>query len=159
MAEPILARLLRDHEDIRRLALCVADVASHGDAATLEETRWALARVALPHLGLDDRHVLTPLEKHGGPEGEVAKRFRRELESFNEDFLGHMKDWTGSAVQGDRDRYVKSVRSLVARLHERLAQEERDLYPLISRLSKSEASELGRNWAADAWAIKDSISR
>lgn len=129
------------------------------DAHTLEELRWNLARESLQHLSLEERQVQTPLEQHADAGiRAIALRFREDAEAFSTQFRTHVSDWPADTIPAKWASYGRSVRKLVARLHDRLDREERELYPLVARSNVKEAAPK-RNWAGDAWSLRKSIRR
>jgi hypothetical protein len=160
----IIDRLLDEHRQLRAIAGELSALLDRPEAPaddSVSDCRWRMARLALRHLPLEDRHVFRRLDQHPDPNVRAAMaRYRREFEGGYAAYQQHSERWTDAAVRQDWGGYRHATRRQLAFLEERLTREEQDLYPHLASAPPAEGRtpEL-RNWAGDAWAIKASLGR
>jgi hypothetical protein len=156
-----IGRLMEGHARLRAVFDDLETITTSpllGSREVLAEIRWRVVREMLPHLALDDRHVLGPLSESSNPRhASTAHRFTKDLEGIYALFRRHVARWDGQAYEQDWAAYCRSVHKVIAAFRERMDREEKELYPLIADMEV--AAVPGRNWAGDAWELRDTIDR
>ncbi|WP_294390893.1 hemerythrin domain-containing protein [uncultured Sphingomonas sp.] len=163
-SDPILARLLAEHTQLRDLAATLGGMLAASEPpsdGTLTDTRWSMARLMLRHLPVEDRHVFRRLEAHDNPAVRARMAgFRIDLNALYGAYQHHGARWTEDTVRADWFGYRAATRHLLASLTGMMDREESELYPLLDDAPAAEGrAPDARNWAGDAWAIRANLGR
>jgi outer membrane PBP1 activator LpoA protein len=125
-------RLIREHEAIDALtdALVVlvdGNPAVDDGAALLER----LARVIRDHMAVEERTLAATLDAASHDRHHAAAvSAMRDVEELREDWTLYLYRWTPAAIAADWARFGMETRIMMARLHDRVAQETGILYSL-----------------------------
>lgn len=93
------------------------------------------AQVTL-HLATEDKFLYPNLMKHPNPSiAETARQFSAEMGGIATAFKAFLAHWPNAAsIAGDLGKFVREFDGFAKSLGERIAAEERVLYPLIGRV-------------------------
>lgn len=158
----MLQRLARDHREMEDHAEGVFRLldATAPDLPGLSRARWAIARVILQHMTLQDRHLYARLA--ADPRPEVAALGRRYQADFSDQLVRyshHARHWTTPRVRDDWNVYRVRAAEQLHMMACGIFSVERELFPLVREgLDIERANAPCRSWARDAFAIKDSVA-
>ncbi|MES2096579.1 MAG: hypothetical protein V4459_07445 [Pseudomonadota bacterium] len=120
--------------------------------------RWAFTREFLLHCARVEAQVLRPLSMDRRPHvAAAAKRSRTDLESLVAAFKAHVQRWAGLAGEAEWPTYVRATSTLMARMRDRLIDEQRDIFDHLPAQSTAAGAPPAANYAQEAWAIRGAI--
>ncbi len=162
--DPVIARLLAEHVQLLAFGVDLAallDRAEPPTAEALSDCRWQIARLLLRHLPVEERHVFLRLDAHPDPAVRATMAaFRIGLDGRYEIYRKHSEQWTIERAIADWTSYRVSARRQILMLEEGLRKEEEELYPLLDGAPPvAERSADQRNWAGDAWVLREQLGR
>ncbi|MBB4154495.1 hypothetical protein GGQ80_002408 [Sphingomonas jinjuensis] len=157
----MLNRLRRSHRGLEAAGAEIAALlnAKAPDPVALPAARWNLATLMTQHMAMEDRHLFAYLVKDPRPEvARIGRRYREEFAGHFGSYADYAKRWTAERVAEDWPGYQIAARDQLRLLSERIAQVERDLFPLVEGCSINGRGAISTNWARDVFAVKDSIA-
>jgi hypothetical protein len=165
LSDPVIARLLAEHAQLLALGANLAALLDQPEPPTAEalsDCRWQIARLLLRHLPVEDRHVFLRLDAHPDPAVRATMAaFRVGLEERYAIYRKHSEQWTIERAIAEWNNYRPSARRQILMLEEGLRKEEEELYPLLDGAppAPAERSADHRNWAGDAWVLREQLGR
>jgi hypothetical protein len=121
------------HESISELAAALAAEVSKPSYSPVAAIRWKLARELIAHLAVEDRWLYPTLIASPDHEAaETAKQFKDEMGGLSDVFTAYMRKWSDQQIASEWSTYCAETKSFLASLKDRVARENRELYPLIT---------------------------
>ncbi len=127
-----------DHVEIMRLVaglkqLVLAGVEKQPD--TIAQKVVAISSTIKLHLAIEDQVLYPALKRSSLPEvAKTALRFQQEMGPIAVDFSAFARRWnTGHKVVAEPGVMRLDAIAMVERIHRRMQQENRELYPLAER--------------------------
>ena len=120
---------LKDHDDLRALMRGYpAGVRNDAaDRAMLLRDRVAFSQLFRRHLADEDAQIRNVLGND-----PLAVRAAADMQRIFRDYSAHLSQWTPPRIEGEWGDYCRAVLALQRRLIERLAWEERELFPRLA---------------------------
>lgn len=159
----MIERLLQDHQKIRQNAATFLVLVSRPepcDPDILADRRWALARLILQHLPVEERHLYRHLENaHDPAVVALADASRHRLEKLYGRLRQHTETWQAGTIDRDWPTYCMQTSALMGELIDRINEEEAELYPQLERVAHigTERRPTDRNWAGNSHLIKANL--
>lgn len=126
----------RQHDEIRSCLDLLADLC--GEVHRPEGARQAAALLAstsslvLLHLIAEDHFLFPSLTNHPDPNVRAtAAVYLRTGRDLRQDFMRYAEQWGEPLIQAENGRFQRETRLILARLHQRIEQEDMNLYPLL----------------------------
>jgi len=128
----MIDQLRQDHDRLRTIsaelrALLEADGARIG--MCFAAARWALTRELLRHMAIE-KQVLRETALEGA---ELSTRSVHNAENFERRYRAHIARWTAVEIDARWKDYCRDLRELLAILEQRMAFEERTVFPKRDR--------------------------
>lgn len=130
------AELRRQHDEIsetaQRIAIIITQSSQPGGVSQL---RWQLARQLMTHLALEDRFLYPAMQRY--PDGrtrETAASLQSETGQLADSFSRYMSSWNEDRMIREWSAFCKETRAVLDALTDRVARENRTLYPLAERI-------------------------
>lgn len=100
--------------------------------------RWQLARQLMRHLALEDRILYPALQRSGDAQvRNVAAALQSETGSLAEVFARYMAAWSDDRVARQWSGFCVETQQILKVLSERIAREDRTLYPLAEAVDRT----------------------
>ena len=161
----MLDKFLHDHAILRQRGeslIALLDRPEMPDPQELAEARWRLSSHVMQHLALEDRYLYAKLLNDPRPDVRaMGQSFQHELASLFADYVEQGKYWTQERIAADWDGYRHKARDRVLVMFARVEREEAELFPLIENATIDASIQVphSSNWARDAFAIKDAMTK
>lgn len=161
----MLDKLLQDHAILRERGqslLALLDLSEMPDQQVLAETRWQLSGHVMQHLALKDRYLYAKLLTDPRPDVRaMGEEFHRELAALYADYCEQGKYWTQERVAAEWETYRHPAKARVLAMFARVEREEAELFPLVYDASIDISTQVphSSNWAREAFAIKDAMTK
>ena len=125
------------HNDILAAAGEITDeLNGTADPAVLRKLLSNLAGKLNFHLAQEDKALYPRLmQAKDGETNAMASRFMKEMGGLSEAFATYSNRWQVSAIRSDAAGFANDTRAVFAALTQRIARENRELYPLADRES------------------------
>lgn len=123
------------HNDILKLAgEITGELNASADAAKVRKLLSNMAGKINFHLAMEDK-ALYPrlLEQKDTQVNALATRFMKEMGGLGEVFTAYNSKWQVSAIRANPSQFTDETRQVFAALTNRIARENRELYPLADR--------------------------
>lgn len=123
------------HNDILGVAQEISQqLKANADAATLRKLLSNLAGKLNFHLAMEDKALYPRLmERKDSQVKQLATKFMNEMGGLGEAFAAYNNKWQISAIRSDTVQFANETRQVFAALTQRIARENRELYPLADR--------------------------
>lgn len=138
-----IEQLLEEHRTLKAMGERLRQVvaAYEPDAATVATLRWQLCRVLVDHCIAEDRAIYELLITSGDPEAVLLTLdLRDEVGCIDRDFRSYVADWPIDRIIREWDVFRAHTNALLERLTCRIAREEREVFPKVSRISRRKAA-------------------
>lgn len=126
----------RQHDEIRSCLDLLGEVSEQ--VRKPESARQAAALLAsisslvLLHLIAEDHFLFPSLTNHADQNVRtIAALYLRTGRDLRQDFMRYAEQWGELLIHAEPDRFYRETQEILARLHQRIEQEDRNLYPLI----------------------------
>ncbi len=136
-----LAELRNEHAELVRI---VKELATLIDRDTppacldLFDVRRRLSGLLIAHLKAEDWVLYPPLLESDDPEiAAVARQFVDERGGLAQAFTVFIERWDALSIEADWSRYQKEAQGIIEALSNRIARENRELYPLLERIERA----------------------
>jgi hemerythrin-like domain-containing protein len=107
-----------------------------GDAAVMRKLLSNLAGKLNFHLALEDNALYPRLmERKDSKANVMAKKFLHEMGGLGQAFTAYNNKWQVSAIRSDPSGFANETRAVFSALTQRIAKENRELYPLADQES------------------------
>jgi iron-sulfur cluster repair protein YtfE (RIC family) len=122
----------KQHAEILAVAKEVTqELAGKADPAALRKMLSNLAGKLNFHLAMEDQALYPRLMERKDTEANaVATRFMNEMGGLGQAFTAYNSKWQVSAITADPAGFANETRAVFAALTQRIARENRELYPL-----------------------------
>jgi hemerythrin-like domain-containing protein len=130
-------RFMAQHNDILGVAREITEkLKDEADASVLRSLLSSLAGKLNFHLAMEDQ-VLYPrlMERKDSEANVMAKKFKSEMGGLGEAFLAYNNKWQVSAIRSNRADFSSESNRIFAALTQRIAKENKELYPLADRVA------------------------
>lgn len=161
----MLEKLLHDHDVLRERAgklIVLLDLPVMPDPELLGQARWELSGYVMQHLALEDRYVYAKLLADPRPHVRaLGQNSQDELKALYTEYARQGQYWTQERIASGWDLYRRPAKKRVLQMLERIDREETELYPLVhdAAINVSTHAPHSTNWARDAFAIKDAMTK
>ncbi len=126
----------RQHDEIRSCLHLLGEVAE--EVQKPQSARQAAALLAsisslvLLHLIAEDHFLFPSLTNHGDQNVRaMATLYLRTGRDLRQDFSRYAEQWGELLIHAEPEQFRRETKEIMARLHHRIEQEDRNLYPLI----------------------------
>lgn len=126
-----IAELRRQHDELELLAGQLLEKVREKTPQRVATIRWRLARVLIAHLSVEDRHLYPAMIASGGRAQQVATAFKDEMGGLAQEFSAYMGRWTDQDIRQNWSRFADDTEALLGALAQRIARENKQLYPLL----------------------------
>lgn len=123
------------HNEILKVAKEISDtIGPQADPVALRKLLSILAGKLNFHLALEDK-ALYPRIADGDDAAarELARKFKTEMGGLGEAFAAYNLKWQVSAIRSNPGGFSDETRAVFQALTQRIARENRELYPLADR--------------------------
>ncbi|MFZ5748028.1 MAG: hemerythrin domain-containing protein [Pseudomonadota bacterium] len=138
-----LQQFCEEHRNIEREAASLADAVSTAvpDAASVAVARWRLARLLFDHCTREDQLVYGRLAVSGDQEAtRIAWRYRQTYGTMMERFGVYIREWPVGRILAEWVLFQRATHEILALIEGRVAEEERELFPLARRIFLRDAA-------------------
>lgn len=132
-----ISELCDEHRKLEALAAQLLKIvaAPVADAASVAGVRWQMAQALLDHCRGEDAAIYDKLLSSGDREAtELAWRFRREFGMLSAAYTSYISDWPVDRINRNWIGFRADTVALMAKLDERIASEEGELYLHAQRI-------------------------
>ena len=130
-----IAELRDEHRALEQLAsaLLVIAAAPVPDPASVAALRWGMACRLHDHCAREERYIYHPLIDSDVPAlARAGERSHRAFGGIAEMFGRFVADWPVERIAREWRGFGAEAKAVVAALRARIAEEERELYPLVT---------------------------
>lgn len=104
----------------------------------LFDFRRNLQSTLIAHLKLEDWALYPRLIESGDADAcAKGKSFKEEMGGLAPAFVAYCEKWTASTIAADWPAYCSDTRGLIDALMDRITRENRELIPLLEKISKA----------------------
>lgn len=123
------------HNDILAVTQDITEqLRTKGDAATVRKMLSNLAGKLNFHLAMEDKALYPRLmERKDSQANALATRFMTEMGGLGQAFAAYNSKWQVSAIRSEPAQFAAETQQVFAALGQRIARENRELYPLADR--------------------------
>lgn len=136
-----LAKLREEHSQIMMIVRALEVLISRpGPPPQLDlfAIRRDLSAVLIAHLKAEDWALYPRLLASRDPRiAATARRFSKEMGGLAASYAGYSEKWHASAIGADWPGNCRESRELFDALGNRIARENRELYPLLEKLDRA----------------------
>jgi Hemerythrin HHE cation binding domain len=134
-------KLREDHAKLARLFRQLGEVVARPSPPPqmeLFDLRRELVSTLLAHLKLEDWALYPKLIESGNDEAaSVGRTFKDEMTGLAPAFIAYCDKWGASSIGADWSGYCADTRAILDALMNRLTRENRELFPVLERLSRA----------------------
>lgn len=140
-----LDKLTQHHIDILKFSddmhKCLNVEALSKDANEVRSIMTSVGGKLLVHLSGENSYIYPPLlASEDEKVRATAKKFQDELESIKAALSTYTANWpTAAAIEGKPGEFVAETKKVFALLTDRMAREDKELYPLLPAEEEEEA--------------------
>jgi hypothetical protein len=125
------------HNEILAIATEITkSIDAKAEAAVTRKMLSGLAGKLNFHLAMEDKALYPRLmEKKGSDANAMATKFMHEMGGLGDAFTAYNNKWQVSAIRNDPVGFSRETRAVFSALSQRIARENRELYPLADSAS------------------------
>ncbi|WP_245844213.1 hemerythrin domain-containing protein [Sphingomonas spermidinifaciens] len=124
------ARLIGEHAEIAARAARLTAATIDSDPVEVRDALDELADALVDHLATEDREVHPRLmTARDGATRWAAEAARQRYETLADDWIALIGHWTTPRIAADHNGFASASAVLIARLHDRIREEDDLLYP------------------------------
>ncbi|MFZ2997013.1 hemerythrin domain-containing protein [Sphingobium sp.] len=133
-------QLTDEHNELGAIALQLRGFVTRqvADIEAVTRERWRLGYRLAIHLAREDRHVYPELKRHTDAQiAAMATTYEAEMGNLDQQYRDYMARWNSDGIIAKWDSFCDETLAILEALENRIAREEKNLYPLLGRTGKA----------------------